>query len=171
MIPPIVVEVALKYGTKILAGFLALSIGVGGYYYWKHGVITKAKDECNAAWEERDRQDIKKADAIMAAENAKIEIIKQHYQDQFNMGREKLNDYIETLTVANADANAAVARMRNYKATQGKTSCENRVLTSANNTGGIGGTGSETLQTAISLKAVELIIEDYVMKYLRVVNE
>lgn len=153
-----------KYAMQILGGLLAAAIVIGGYYYWKHSVASEAISERDAQWQERDRKDVQHAAEIMAAENAKIEIIKQHYQDQYNSGKEKLHEYIETLTAANAAANANVIRLRNSK-TPRAVSCEDRVPTSTDNTGGIGGTGIEDIQTAIDIKAVEIIIEDYVKKY------
>lgn len=158
-----------KYAMQLLGGLLAIAILTGGYYYWKHSVASEAHKECNVAWEERDRKDIMKAVEIQASENAKIDIIKQFYEDRNNESKSKLNDYIETITADNAAANAAVARLRNYKATRA-VSCENRMPTQANDTGGIGGTGNENIQTAVSLKAVEIIIEDYVKKYFTVVE-
>lgn len=153
-----------KYAMQILAGFLAVAVVVGGYYYWKHGIASEAIAENNKLWEERDRKDVQHAAEIMAAENAKIEIIKQHYQDQYNTGKEKFHEYIKTLTSDNAAANANVIRLRNYQATR-EAGCENRMSTTSNDTGGIDRTSDEDIQTAISLKAVEIIIEDYVKKY------
>lgn len=153
-----------KYAMQIVGGLLATALVIGGYYYWKHSVASEAVAERDAQWQERDRKDVQHAAEIMAAENAKIEIIKQHYQDQYNSGKEKLHEYIETLTAANASANANVIRLRNAK-TPRAVSCEDRVSTASNDTGGIGGTGLEDIQTAIDIKAVEIIIEDYVKKY------
>jgi len=153
-----------KYAMQILGGLLATALVIGGYYYWKHSVASEAIAERDEQWQERDRKDVQHAAEIMAAENAKIEIIKQHYQDQYNSGKEKLHEYIETLTAANASANANVIRLRNAKSPRA-VSCENGVSATSDNTGGIGGTGIDDIQTAISLKAVEIIIEDYVKKY------
>lgn len=153
-----------KYAMQILGGLLATALVIGGYYYWKHSVASEAIAERDAQWQERDRKDVQHAAEIMAAENAKIEIIKQHYQDQYNYGKEKLHEYIETLTAANASANANVIRLRNAKA-QRAASCENGVQARPDNSEGSGGSSDEALQTAISLKAVEIIIEDYVKKY------
>lgn len=153
-----------KYAMQILGGLLAAALLIGGYYYWKHSVASEAIAERDAQWQERDRKDVQHAAEIMAAENAKIEIIKQHYQDQYNSGKEKLHEYIETLTAANASANANVIRLRNAKTTRA-ISCENGLPTTTDNTGGIDRTSDEDIQTAISLKAVEIIIEDYVKKY------
>lgn len=153
-----------KYAMQILGAALAVAVVIGDYYYWKHGIASEARAECNAAWEERDRKDVQHAAEIMAAENAKIEIIKQHYQDQYNSGKEKLHEYIETLTADNASANANVIRLRNAK-TPRAVSCENGVRARPDNSEGTGGSSDEALQTAISLKAVEIIIEDYVKKY------
>ena len=153
-----------KYAMQILGGLLATALVIGGYYYWKHSVASEAIAERDAQWQERDRKDVQHAAEIMAAENAKIEIIKQHYQDQYNSGKEKLHEYIETLTAANASANANVIRLRNAK-TPRAASCENGMPTSSNDTGGTGRASDGDIQTAISLKAVEIIIEDYVKKY------
>lgn len=156
-----------KYAMQILGGFLAVAVLVGGYYYWKHGVASEAIAENNKLWEERDRKDIQHAAEIMAAENAKIEIIKQHYEDHNNAELNKYREYVKTLTADNAAANANVIRMRNAKA-PGKVSCENRVQAGPDNTSGTGRASDEDLQTAMSLKAVEIIVEDYVKKYFTV---
>lgn len=162
-------ELLAKYAMQIIAGLLATAVVIGGYYYWKHGIASKAIAENNELWKERDRKDLLHAAEIQASENAKIEVIKQFYEDRNNEAKSKLNDYIETLTADNAAANAAVIRLRNHKTTR-TASCENRMSAEANDSGRVGGTGEEAIQTAISLKAVEIIIEDYVKKYFTVVE-
>lgn len=53
--PPIVFELAAKYGSRALAILLLLVSIVAGYYYWKHEVSTEAHDdaiaECNESKE------------------------------------------------------------------------------------------------------------------------
>lgn len=158
-----------KYAMQILSGLLAVAVVAGGYYYWKHSVASEAIAENTELWKERDRKDIQRAAEIQASENAKIEVIKQFYEDHNNDAKNKLNEYIETLTADNAAANAAVIRLRNHKTTR-TADCENRVQAGPNDSGRVGGTGEEAIQTAISLKAVEIIIEDYVKKYFTVVE-
>ena len=153
-----------KYAMQILSGLLAVAVVAGGYYYWKHSVASEAIAENNKLWKERDQKDIQHAAEIMAAENAKIEIIKQHYEDHNNAELNKFKDYVKTLTADNAAANAAVIRMRNYQASRA-ASCENRVPTTTDDSSGTGRASDEDLQTAMSIKAVEIIIEDYVKKY------
>ena len=46
--PPIVFELAAKYGSRALAILLLILSIVAGYYYWKHQVATEARDEAIA---------------------------------------------------------------------------------------------------------------------------
>jgi len=50
--PPIVFELAAKYGSRALAILLLLVSIVAGYYYWKHEVSSKAHDEAVAECDE-----------------------------------------------------------------------------------------------------------------------
>lgn len=159
----------IQNAMKLLAVFAIATITLGGISYWKHTIAKETEAKCNAAWIERDRVDIEHAKLLRAERQGEIKIITQSYEDHNNAELTRYREYVETLTAANAAANANVNKLREHQATR-KAGCPTGGEAKADNTGGIGGTGAEVVQIDASLKALEIVMEEYVLKYFEVVE-
>lgn len=150
--------IAVKY-----AGYLiAAGVIVGVYYYWESSI----ESERDKIWIERDRQDIEHSKLLQAENKGKIAEIKKQYEDHNERELAKYNDYIKTLTTANVAANNSVNKLQRHS--ERKVDCVDRVSPKTNDTGGVSGSGAEAVQIAQSLKAIEIIMEDYVSKYFEI---
>ncbi len=119
-----------------LIGILLITISIiGGYYYWEHQVVSAALDD-------RNREIELQSVAIQSAENAKIEIIRQHDKETYEGA---INAYADYAT-----------RLRNSaKASSG----QNRMPTKAN----CPERADRSSEEALSIKAVELLIEQFLI--------
>lgn len=156
MIPPIVVELAFKYGNKIIAGVTAVSVLVGGYYYWEHKQEKEGRLEERAKWEERDADTKRQAENLLKRKNIEIELTKQHQHQQFTGALEKYADYINHLNDTNN-------RLRIKSASAG--SGRNSMPSTTKDTEGTCGSGEATLsvEQMKSIKAAELLIEEFLI--------
>lgn len=97
--PPIVLELAAKYGSRALAILLLLVSVVAGYYYWKHNITleatNKAIEECNESKEKFriDADDLRreiqeKVNKLNSAQEERVknavQIYHDHYESQLN---------------------------------------------------------------------------------------
>ncbi len=129
----------IRYAMQLL-GILVITLSIaGGYYYWKHQVVSAALDERNRGIE---LQTV----AIQASENAKISIITQHYKDQYEAAIASYADYVK--------------RLRNVKTSSNK----NRMPAEANCPARVDRSSEE----ALSIKAVELLIEQFIIPNMEV---
>lgn len=159
----------IQNAMKLLAIFAIATIALGSISYWKHTIAEETKAKCNSAWIERDRIDIEHAKLLRAERQGEIKIITQSYEDHNNEELTRYREYVETLTAANVAANANVNRLRQYQATR-KAGCPSGVPAETNDTSGTDRSGEEAIQVARSLKALEIIIEEYVEKYFEKTN-
>ena len=155
---------AIQNAMKLIAIFTITTIALGAISYWKHTIAKETQDKCNAAWIERDRQDIEHAKLLRHSRNLEIKTIIQSYEDHNEHELSKYREYVKTLTAANVAANANVNRLRQYQATR-KASCPIGGQTEANDTTGASEGSGEAIQVAKSLKALEIVMEEYVKKY------
>lgn len=158
----------IQNAMKLLAVLAVVTIALGSISYWKHTIAEETKEKCNAAWIERDRIDIEHAKLLRAERQGEIKIITQSYEDHNETELSRYREYVKTLTAANAASNDRVNKLQRYA--QGKTSCPAGVSTETDNTGGTDQSGEEAIQVAKSLKALEIIIEEYVEKYFEVIK-
>lgn len=155
---------------KLLAVFAITTIALGSISYWKHTIAKETEEKCNAAWIERDRIDIEHSKLLRAERTAEIRTIAKSYEDHNEHELTKYREYVKNLTDANIAANANVNRLRQYQTTR-KASCPAGRQTETDDSTRVGGTGGETLQDqeiAKSLKALEIVMEEYVKKYFEV---
>ena len=116
--PPIVFELAAKYGSRALAVLLLILSIVAGYYYWKHQVATEARDEaiadCNDS-KEKFRID---AEHFRQAKQEEVDKLKAE-QD------ERLKNAIQTY-IAHYESirNTPVATSLRIKTSSASTSCD-----------------------------------------------
>lgn len=160
----------IQNAMKLLAIFVVTTIAFGSISYWKHTIAEETRDKCNNAWIERDRQDIEHAKLLRAERNAEIRTITKSYEDHNEHELSKYREYVANLTADNVALNTNVDRLRKYQAAR-KTSCPAGRQAAPDDSGGIGGTGGKTLQDeeiAKSLKALEIIMEEYVRRYFEV---
>ena len=152
---------------KLLAVFAIATIALGSISYWKHTIAEETEAKCNAAWIERDRQDIEHSKLLRHSRNLEIQTIAKSYEDHNEHELKKYREYVETLTAANVAANANVNKLRQYQATR-KVSCPAGRQAETNDTVGTGEGSGEAVQIAKSLKALEIVMEEYVKKYFEV---
>lgn len=158
---------AIQNAMKLLAIFAVTTIALGAISYWKHTIAEETRDKCNAAWIERDRQDIEHSKLLRHERNAEIRTITKSYEDHNEHELSKYREYVETLTALNAAANANVSKLRQYQAAR-KVSCPTGRQTETNDTIGASEGSGEAVQIAKSLKALEIVMEEYVKKYFEV---
>lgn len=97
--PPIIFELAAKYGSRALAILLLLVSVVAGYYYWKHNITleatNKAIEKCNESKEKFriDADDLRreiqeKVNKLNSAQEERVknavQIYHDHYESQLN---------------------------------------------------------------------------------------
>lgn len=87
MIPPILFELGMKYGNKVLAGLLATSLVGGGYLFWEH------KQEKEGRLAERKDWEAKEANINRAQD----EFLKLKLHENEAKERENHNRYIGAL--------------------------------------------------------------------------
>lgn len=154
----------IQNAMKLLSILALTTISLGAVSYWKHTIANETEEKCNAAWIERDRKDIAESARMKAEREGEIKTIIQSYEAHNEHELEKYREYVETLTAANVAANANVDKLRKYQTTR-KASCPAGRQTQADNTTGTSEGSGETLQIAKSLKALEIVMEEYVKKY------
>ena len=116
--PPIVFELAAKYGSRALAVLLLILSIVAGYYYWKHQVATEARDEaiadCNDS-KEKFRID---AEHFRQAKQEEVDKLKAE-QD------ERLKNAIQTY-IAHYESirNTPIATSLRIKTSSASSSCD-----------------------------------------------
>ena len=116
--PPIVFELAAKYGSRALAIILLIVSIVAGYYYWKHNITleatNKAIERCNES-KEKFRID---AEHFRQARQEEVDKLKAE-QD------ERLKNAIQTY-IAHYESirNTPVATSLRIKTSSASTSCD-----------------------------------------------
>lgn len=141
------------YAKKIIAGLLITLIVIGGYFYWKHEVVSEALDKERAAWNERDAETEKRGLAILALKNHEIDRIKEQQRTTY-IGA--IKDYAKHIQNLNNQL-AADSNKRLFVNTA-KASCDRDALPGkARNPGGAGGEGSGILQTELEPETAEAI--------------
>lgn len=158
----------IQNAMKLLAVFAISTIALGSISYWKHTIAEETKEKCNAAWIERDRVDIEHAKLLRAERQGEIKIITQSYEDHNETELTRYREYVKTLTVANATANDRVNKLQRHA--ERKISCPAGGEAQADNTSGTSSGSAEALQIDKSLKALEIVMEEYVLKYFEVVE-
>lgn len=158
----------IQNAMKLLAALAVVTITLGSISYWKHTIAEETNAKCNAAWIERDRIDVEHSKLLYAERQGEIRAITQNYEDHNERELTKYREYVKTLTIANAASNDRVNKLQRHS--ERKVSCPVGGETEADNTGGIGGTGSEAVQIDKSLKALEIVMEEYVLRYFEVVK-
>lgn len=116
--PPIVFELAAKYGSRALAILLLILSIVAGYYYWKHNITleatNKAIEKCNES-KEKFRID---AEHFMQARQEEVDKLKAE-QD------ERLKNAIQTY-IAHYESirNTPIATSLRIKTNSASTGCD-----------------------------------------------
>lgn len=162
--------------TLLAVGIIFLSVAAG-VAYWKYTIARDAGDAatraCTTAFEERDLRDIEHAKLLTWERQGEIKTLTEFYETHNQEQLRELHDYAKNTDASLAAANANVARLQRFNRTaQREASCPEGGQAAANDSSGIGGTGRETLQDteiAVSLKALKIVMEEYVKKYFQVV--
>ena len=130
--PPIVFELAAKYGGRALAILVLLLTLTAGYFYWKHEVATEARDEAIADWNESKEKVRIDAEHFRQARQEEVDKLKSE-QD------ERLKNAIQTY-IAHYESirNTPVATSLRVKTSSASTGCDS--VPGANK----GGTKAET---------------------------
>ena len=152
--PPIVFELAAKYGSRAIAILLLLVSIVAGYYYWKHNftleATNKAIEKCNES-KEKFRID---ADHFRHARQEEVDKLKAE-QD------ERLKNVIQTY-IAHYESirNTPVATSLRVKTSSASTGCDSVPGTDKGGTKaetGTSGTGEAELSPGNLRKLNEVI--------------
>ena len=115
--PPIVFELAAKYGGRALAILVLLLTLTAGYFYWKHEVATEARDEAIADCNESKEKFRIDAEHFRQARQEEVDKLKSE-QD------ERLKNAIQTY-IAHYESirNTPVATSLRVKTSSASTGC------------------------------------------------
>lgn len=128
-----------KYAMQILAGILAVSVVVGGYYYWKHDVASKAVAE-------RDSELATMSDKLIKQKTLEVQQAKDETQRRALNAISIYAQHAENMRTAADDIPDRV-----YIATKASGSCDTVPATSKSRstaTPGIAGSGQAELPQA-----------------------
>lgn len=112
MIPPIAIELALKYGKYIVI----VLIVIAGYFSWKHHIESVQREKDRAEVAERDAKTARDSAALLAAEKEKVE---KSNNEQNARLQNAITIYATRATELNADVDNLVGRLRNNRAAAG----------------------------------------------------
>lgn len=141
------------YAKKIVAGFTVTMIVIGGYFYWKHEVVSEALDKERAAWNERDAETEKKGLAILALKNHEIDRIKEQQRTTY-IGA--IKDYANH--IQNLNNQLAADRNKRMFVNTAASSCGGNTLSAkAGGSTGAGGAGAKILQAELEPETAEAI--------------
>ncbi len=152
-----------KYAMQILGGMLATAVVIGGYYYWKHEVITIALTKQTANLREQ-------SETLLRQKNKEV-------QDAENKIRERATNAIQTYAKHYDELRAAANRIPERVFITTKTNCNSDSMPGAGESRakvapGIERTGKAELPDANIRQLNEVIarIEDMQLKCERLLN-
>lgn len=123
MIPPILIELGMKHGSKVLAGLLATSLLAGGYLFWEHKQEKEGRLEERAKWEERDRDTAVQSKKILEAAYTENERMRQIDQQR---NYEVIKNYVEYYEKSNRDLASNLNKRLLIRTT--KASCDSSAM-------------------------------------------
>lgn len=94
----------MKYGTKILAGFLAIGIAWGGYTYWKHEQQEIGEDRKNDEWLAYEAEVNAKSEAIIELKQYEFERDLKKYKEERDNELNQYHQYSQKLERDLADS-------------------------------------------------------------------
>lgn len=116
--PPIVFELAAKYGGRALAILLLIVSIVAGYYYWKHNITleatNKAIEKCNES-KEKFRID---AEHFRQAKREEVDKLKAEQDERLKNAIQTYIDHYESIR------NTPVATSLRIKTSSASASCD-----------------------------------------------
>lgn len=141
------------YAKKIIAGLLITLIVIGGYFYWKHEVVSEALDKERAAWNERDAETEKRGLAILALKNHEIDRIKEQQRTTY-IGA--IKDYANH--IQNLNDQLDTDRNKRLFVNTAASSCGGDTLPAkAGSSSEAGGAGTKILQAELEPETAETI--------------
>ena len=112
MIPPFVIEFAIKYGVKIIAVLVLIAAIVGGYFYIKHTGAIEQHAEDMQKLEKRNKDEQKQSDILLAQARAENTATKAKH-DQIYIG--VLTSASETIKTTQFERDAAISELRKLR--------------------------------------------------------
>ena len=141
------------YAKKIVAGFIVTLLVIGGYFYWKHEVVSEALDKERAAWNERDAETEKRGLAILALKNHEIDRIKEQQRTTY-IGA--IKDYANH--IQNLNDQLDTDRNKRLFVNTAASSCGGDTLPAkAGSSSEAGGAGTKILQAELEPETAETI--------------
>lgn len=150
---------------------IAIAGIVGYHYYSKHQAFNDGKAECRAEWEEAYRKDGDHAKLLEYQRQNENLALKNQYELHDSEQLRRLAEYAKTVTIDLSAANAAVSRLRGQQTTR-KNSCSGGRADQTTSAGAPDSGSGKTLSDsdlATSLKALEILVEEYVKPNFEVV--
>lgn len=148
-----IIKFLAPYAMKIAAGLIITLIVIGGYFYWKHQIVSDALEVERAAWVKRDAETEKKGQALLDLKNHEIERVKEEQRNTF-IGA--IQDYAKHYK--NANDQLAADRNKRLFVNTAKASCDRDALPGkARNPKGTRGESSGILQTELEPETAEAI--------------
>jgi len=148
-----IIKFLAPYAMKIAAGLIITLIVIGGYFYWKHQIVSDALEVERAAWVKRDAETEKKGQALLDLKNHEIERVKEEQRNTF-IGA--IQDYANH--IQNLNDQLAADRNKRLFVNTAKASCDRDSLPGkARDPNGTGGESSGILQTELEQKTAEAI--------------
>ncbi|MBP9870657.1 MAG: hypothetical protein KBC53_04055 [Nitrosomonas sp.] len=148
-----IIKFLAPYAMKIAAGLIITLIVIGGYFYWKHQIVSDALEVERAAWVKRDAETEKKGQALLDLKNHEIERVKEEQRNTF-IGA--IQDYAKHYKNAN-DQLAADRNKRLFVNTAASSCGGNTLSAKAGGSTGAGGAGAKILQAELEPETAETI--------------
>lgn len=148
-----IINLLAPYAKKIVAGLIITLVVIGGYFYWKHQIVSDALKIERAAWEKRDKETEIKGREILALKNYEIERVKEEQRNTF-IGA--IQDYAKHYKNSN-DQLAADRNKRMFVNATASSCGGNAVPAKAGSTTGAGGASTKILSAELEPETAETI--------------
>lgn len=148
-----IVKFLAPYAIKIAAGLIITLIVIGGYFYWKHEVVSAALESRDAEWKQRDAETEKKGQALLDLKNHEIERVIGEQRENY-IGA--IKDYAKHYKDAN-DQLAADRNKRLFVNTAASSCGGNSMPAKAGSASRAGGASTEILPAELEPKTAEAI--------------
>lgn len=148
-----IITLITPYAKKIMTGLIIILVAIGGYFYWKHEVVSDALKAERTAWEKRDIETEKKGQALLDLKNHEIDRVKEEQRENY-IGA--IKDYANH--IQNLNDQLAADRNKRMFVNAAKASCGgNSVPSKAGSATRASGASSEILPAELEQKTADAI--------------
>jgi len=148
-----IIKLLAPYAMKIAAGLIITLVVIGGYFYWKHQIVSDALKVERAAWEKRDQETERKGRELLALKNHEIDRVKEEQRENYIGAIKDYANYIQNLN----DQLAADSNKRMFVNTTASSCGGNTLSAKAGGSAGAGGASAKILQAELEPETAQTI--------------